>query len=66
MRGKSQRYSPEKTLRLGVFRLELGDPGSAAEATPDLGSGGDFEKEIDGFPEVGQCGFQGVALAGDI
>jgi hypothetical protein len=36
MRGKSQRYLPEKTLRLGIFRLELGDPGLAAEATPDL------------------------------
>ena len=51
---------------MGIFRLELGDPGFAAEATPDLGSGGGFEKEVDGFPQVGQGGFRGVALAGDI
>ena len=36
--------SPEKTLRLGILRLELGDPDLAAEATPNLGSGGGFEK----------------------
>jgi hypothetical protein len=35
-RSRSQTDSPEKTLRLGIFRLELGDPGLAAEATPDL------------------------------
>ena len=66
VRRRSQQDSPEKTLRLGILRLELGDPGFAAEATPDLGSGGGFEKEVDGFPQVGQGGFRGVALAGDI
>jgi len=33
---RSQMSWPEKTLRLGIFRLELGDPGLAAEAAPDL------------------------------
>ena len=51
---------------MGILRLELGDPGFAAEATPDLGSRGGFEKEVNGFPQVGQGGFRGVSLAGDI
>ena len=35
-RSRSQMSWPEKTLRLGIFRFELGDPSLAAEATPDL------------------------------
>ena len=66
VRRRSQADSPEKTLRLGILRLELGDPGFTAEAAPDLGIGGGFEKEVDGFPQVGQGGFRSVSLAGDI
>ena len=65
-RSSSQRDSPEKTLRLGILRLELGDPGLAAEAGPDLTGRGGFKKKINCFPQVGQGGLRGVALAGDI
>ena len=57
---------PEKTLRLGIFRLELGDPGLATEALADLPRGGGFEKEVDGFAQVGEGGFRGGALAGNV
>ena len=51
---------------MGIFRLELGDPGLATEALADLPRGGGFEKEVDGFAQVGEGGFRGGALAGDI
>jgi hypothetical protein len=35
-RSRSQTDSPEKTLRLGILRLELGDPGFASEAASDF------------------------------
>ena len=51
---------------MGILRFELSDPGFATEAAPNLGSRCGFEKEVDGFPQVGQGGFRGIPLAGDI